>query len=394
MPFNISKTQFVSAYVTDTRLMGVVGLYIHWAVTGADDMKNDLHQFFYFETEEFGFEEYTSLKGNDVYELTRLEQSLFAGLGGKKVDLTEREAVYLLQTFAEFNKEHNIPLPQESISEYSFLLDRDPGLSPKERAAVMNKMCTRIENEYQAIHYFLMRVFGRDFAGAAHLIKGNILLNIYLNLPISTMCMNTVDEQYAEADIDEVGEFTYMAESVLDCGDCYYLVISELEVDEDLKITKFSARTSFRISPMEAAMKLRRPEFTTIYSMAVHPSRFETECTAITDRALSTEHENGKLYMMLHPHNDHVKLPVFRLSNDVKGMYYVSNYGQILAIAYTLEDIYLMERDLRRSPIGGALKTLAKYEFKEPLIYEFINSDFEDFNDFLDLVRDDSYDDE
>ena len=29
----------------------------------------------------------------------------------------------------------------------------------------------------------------------------------------------------------------------------------------------------------------------------------------------------------------------------------------------------------------------AKYEFKEPVLYEFIQSDFEDFNEFLDFIR-------
>ena len=390
MPPHIAKMSFVSAYTTDTRLMGVVGLYIHWVLTySGSEEEVDFHQFFYFETEEFGLEEYYSIKGNDMYTISQMENSLFGGLGGVQVDLTEKEARYMIQLFVKYNKENKIPLPAEGKSEYLFLIEPEIVLSAKERKTVMTKMCTEIENEYQAIHYFLMRVFGKDFIGAAFLMKGNMFLHQFEKLPISTLCLNTIDEHY-----DKDGKLSYLAESVLDCGDYYYITISELTVDESLAVTSFTARSSFKISSMEAAMKLRRPEFMTIYSMSVHPARFETECTNITDRAIGTVYDNGKLYMILNTHNNHVKERVFRLSNDVTGLYYISNYGQLIATAYSLNDIYLLEREVRKSSIGYAFTAIAKYEFKEPLLYEFINSDFDDFDDFLDVIRDDLNEDE
>jgi hypothetical protein len=75
-----SKTrEFVSAYVTDTRLMGVIGLYIHWTLSDLNG-STDLHQFFYLDAEEFGFETYRSLTGNDEGEFLFLEQSITGGL--------------------------------------------------------------------------------------------------------------------------------------------------------------------------------------------------------------------------------------------------------------------------------------------------------------------------
>lgn len=54
-------------------------------------------QFFYFDAEEYGFETYKSLLGGDSETLTITEQALIGGLGGSKVNVSEREATFLVQ---------------------------------------------------------------------------------------------------------------------------------------------------------------------------------------------------------------------------------------------------------------------------------------------------------
>ena len=60
-----SRKVFQSSYVTDTRLMGVTGVYIHWALPD-NQVLTHFHQFFYFDAEEFGFDTYKGvLTGED-----------------------------------------------------------------------------------------------------------------------------------------------------------------------------------------------------------------------------------------------------------------------------------------------------------------------------------------
>ena len=40
------RRYFISAYTTDTRLMGALGLYVHWQAVQGDETA-DFHQFFY-----------------------------------------------------------------------------------------------------------------------------------------------------------------------------------------------------------------------------------------------------------------------------------------------------------------------------------------------------------
>lgn len=88
--------RFLSAFITDTRLMGVVGMYIHWELSN-NDYINDFHQFFYFDSEEYGFETYKSLFGDNSEEIIMTEQALIGGLGGNKVSIGEKEATFLVQ---------------------------------------------------------------------------------------------------------------------------------------------------------------------------------------------------------------------------------------------------------------------------------------------------------
>ncbi len=76
----------------------------------------------------------------------------------------------------------------------------------------------------------------------------------------------------------------------------------------------------------------------------------------------------------------------YRLNEDVLGMYFVSDSGQLISASYSLEEIRQLEIDLEL-PFGRKLIPTAKYEFQEPVLYEFIQSGFEDFELFVDAIK-------
>ena len=100
-----------------------------------------------------------------------------------------------------------------------------------------------------------------------------------------------------------------------------------------------------------------------------------------------TTHDNGTLYMMFHPNNKHAAKQEYRLNEDIFGMYYVSSSGQLLAAAYSLEEIKQLEQDLAKAPVGRNLIPSGKFEFQEPVLYEFMQSGFIDFADFVDAIK-------
>lgn len=369
---------FVSATTTDTRLMGVIGLHIHWKFK-EKCIPNDFHQFFYLDSEEFGFETYQSLFGDDMEEITLVENALIGGLGGEKVDITEKEAIYLIQEYAKINERLSQPFPQKE-KEYEFLLKKEIFLTNQEKRELIGKICTPICSDYHVINYFLMRCFGKDFTAANYLCLGNFKVDIYDDMPPATFCKNTID-RYANKD-----NYSYMCESLIEAEGSYYVIISEVTT-EQRKITSYEKHSKFKVSESEAAMMLSRPEFITLYDILIEPEVFDKQAASLTINTMVTIHENGKLFLSFNKNNDHVNNRIYRLNEDVYGLYYITDFGQLIIASYNIQNILELEKNLRNSLISHSIIPIAKYEFKEPILYEFIQSGFDDFNDFLDFIK-------
>ena len=96
-----------------------------------------------------------------------------------------------------------------------------------------------------------------------------------------------------------------------------------------------------------------------------------------------TKYDSGVLYMMFHPHNRHVDKQEYRLNEDVLGLYFLSENGQLICAAYSIDDVLKLEWDLVRSPYRKRVVPAEKYQFKEAVLYEFIQSGFPYFEEFV-----------
>ena len=371
-----SEKVFESAYVTNTRLMGVVCMYIHFRLPDNPSM-SDLHQFFYLDAEEYGFETYKGILGSDAEAVQEAEDTLAAGLGGEKVALTLREAMYLLQEYVRFNRRSKLPLP-EGLPEYRFLLSQDVALSQPDQYILMGKLCARIQSFRELVNYFLMRIFGRDFKAAAYLSDGSFQLDQFPEFKAGTLCKNRIEQ----GDTPD----TYICESLVEYDNSYHITVSTVQVGTG-QVTGFSRISSFKVSPAEASMMLSRSEFVTVFELLEPPEAFTKAATKRTKTAMVNAHDSGTLFMMFHPNNSHVNKWEYRLNDDVLGMYFVSAGGQLIAAAYNLSDIRALEHDLGQSAFARRLIPTGKFEFQEPVLYEFIHSGFDDFNQFVDAIQ-------
>ncbi|MGI6751463.1 MAG: hypothetical protein ACOX4U_02455 [Anaerovoracaceae bacterium] len=374
------KLRFVSAYVTDTRLMGVTGLYIHWRFErSGEDIS--FHQFFYYDSEEYGLETYRSLVGNDSHELELMEKNLIGGLGGVKVDVSEREARFLVQHFIEGSKKLKAPLA-EPKEEYIFLDDEPVIMSERQLNIIMGKICTPLKSNYHLINYFLMRCFALDIEAMEYLSEPGFPIKGICGDKPSTLCKNTITPLP-----NDNGSLSYLCEALIETENRYKLMVIEIEVRNG-KVVKIIAHSDFYVTITEAAMMLNRNEYITVYEIIATPDNFDDAFIPFTAGALQTTHNNGRLFLEFNKTNDHVNRQVFRLNEDIQNIYYVSDYGQLLLVSYDLSTIRQLERKLRKGNLATMLFITARYEFKEPILYEFIQSDFEDFGDFLLTLQD------
>ena len=188
-----SRKEFQSAYVTDTRLMGVLGMRICWHLPDNTHYKYQ-YQFFYFDAEEYGFDRYESglspICCRDYHQdpsvVREYASSMFGGLGARKREIDEKQAIYILQRYAAFNRAHGIPMPSPS-EEYAGLLDKECSLSGEEKRRLWEIVCVKVRSPYEAANYFLMRSFGKDFA--------NFLPPVIRRKPVNQISRHTIRYQ-------------------------------------------------------------------------------------------------------------------------------------------------------------------------------------------------------
>ena len=397
-----STKEFAGATVTDTRLMGVVSMTVHWYLPENSQM-TDLYQFFYFDAEEDGFETYSSFLGGnspeDYQKVIKAENQLIGGLGGAQVSITEKEARFLLQNYVDFNRKNDIPLPS-GYNEYEFMLTPAVTLSDAELHLFMCKQCTVVDSPYQVITYFLMRCFGKDFEAAKFLTKGYVRTNLFPEHKAATLLKNTIEDyqdavsgantKYQQTDEDGMFETfqtikSYMCESLIEYDGNYFLIVTQVSL-EHFRVVKYDKVSVFKLSAAEATMMTRRSEYITVMDVIPYAPEFTQDSTILAGRAMVSDHDGGKLFMIFRSNNDHVKNPIYMLNDDVLGIYYFVEDSQLILASYSLEGIKALESDLKNSYMDDHVVPVSKYEFKEPVLFDFINSGFDDFEDFVEVI--------
>jgi hypothetical protein len=169
-----------------------------------------------------------------------------------------------------------------------------------------------------------------------------------------------------------------------------------------MKIEKCETVSTMKITPQEAALILSRPEFITVYRV-LDEGMFDPDDEADYDETIngrldaftldfdtmSDSYDTGRLFFTFYDNNTYVDRPVFLLSGDVRGVYYLTDMGQLLVMAYDINAIHELEHRLDTEGCGLPLFLTDRFEFKEPVLYEFIQSGYEDFNDFVEVIRED-----
>ncbi len=419
---------FLSGYVTDTRLMGVIGMELKWHVVSEFD-DYVLNQIFYLDAEEYGLESYTEAYG-DCSDIIRAERNrLIGALGGNIVPVDEEEARFILQSYIKINKKYKQSLP-DGYEKYKFMLFPEQAIPLEKYERLFERISGYISYRNYILNYYLMRTFAKDLRGVAFLtaqsaLKGELPseeeesgetrdaagdtatepsqreetetaepvmvtpdyipeipdCDIYPKGPPATMCRNTI-ELYGDPK-----DWTFMCESVVEYNNRYHIVTSELKLQrQPCRVLSARKCSSFPITSIEAAMIMNCSEFITVYEVDSQSAMFRDAFSAYSETFTETSYDTGRLYIDFFDTNGHVGRPVYRINDDIRAMYYLTDNDQLLVIAYSFEAVFEAELHVTLAMMPNYMQLLKKYEFREPIIYEFIKSNFDDFNEFLSLV--------
>lgn len=386
---------FVSGSATNTRLMGVIGLELTWDVL-RDSRIEKLHQIFYLDCEEYGVESYTEGYGDMPADILEERTRLCGALGGDSIPVTEKEARFLIQSHMHINARYDQPLP-DGREKYVFLTKPEQTLTGAEYKALFKKLSGYDHTPYYVINHFLMRCVSGDARGASWLLANNDIpdediiapdyrpdmtaCELFADRKPKTLCRNSIE---SAGDPDD---HKYFCESLIEYAGNYQLITSTITLNRaGSKIASASLQSDFRITSAEAAMLMNRSEFITVYEVLDYSDEFIDAFTSFAAVFTETTYENGKLYIDFNETNSHVGQPVYLINNDIHAMYYLTDYGQIIVMGYSFEDVQDAEFRMYLSLMPYPIAVSMKYEFKEPVFYEFIKSDFTDFDGFIEFL--------
>jgi hypothetical protein len=378
------RRKFIEAYSTDTRLMGVIVVYLHWSVSEPRIMggeETSLHQYFYVETTEDGIEAYNGIYGDDPDTLEEMETMMLRGLGANKAPISMNEAFFLVKKFAELGESGGVSLPGAN-EEYGFILDAEVSLSPERERLLYDKICGgRPEDPNEIINYFLMRYFAKDWYPVRMMADHEVAIDLAPDeFGPGTLCLNSILKQDGSG---EGSDGNYVAEAVVEGERNYLIAICEIALAAG-QVARFEVLRTITITDAEAAMKLARPEYVTVYEIAGHAPSVEIWLEEEYVSALQSETEGGRLYVKFKANNDHVKKELYRLNDDVDEIVYVAIEDQLVVGSYSLEGIRFLEYKLALdSPIAKQLIETGRYEFREPVLYDYTLSYGEDFITYI-----------
>ncbi len=388
-----SRKKFISAYITDTRLMGVVGIFVHWKLTD-NEVNTEFFQCFYLDAEEFGFDSYEYVLGAENQETmeraSAMADRLLGGLGGKRIEISEREARSLVQDYVYMNVKKKIPIPDEA--EIDFILKPEITLSLKERRELMAKQCEEITGDYQLVNYFIMRLVGHDFEAAKYLARSGINFKDFRKDEPATLLRNECELSGSDYSSGrEKGSFTtnwtYLCQSLVEHKNYFEVMTSKVTL-EGRKVRDFKLLTRERITSKEADFLTRREEYIILNELEIEPEDFNKKTSPVIARSQEDSFESGRLFMIFNSDNSHVARRVFRLYDDVYASVYVTDYGQLIVASFDRENAEDLEKKLLKVHTDEVVYPLVRYSFDLPVLYEFVRSGYPDFEEFIEAVSD------
>ncbi len=357
--FNQKQPEQAICYATDTRLMGVVGASIEYKAEG-----HTVVELYHIDFESYGVDRYEQFVDGDSHAIKEMKQEAFGGLGGKLIRIS-------LELFFQLIYEgcsSNVLLSYKVLKQEIFQSEYKP--SDEAHLKLMAKICVPMKNAYHSIHYYLMRIIGQDAPGARYLSTIPVV-----TLPVSGLMVRN--------QIDELGKYLYRTTSVVSTDDLYYLITLCLRLDDDYKINEISSVESMEISDFEVALMVKKKEFISVYE--IFDLDFEQQFLLRHKHCMVNLHENGRLITEFKINNDHVTHENFLLSDDIERVYFMTDDHQLLVMAYAVdgnEDFENHEAKL----FSGQLQLLELLEFEEPILYDFVDSGFDDFIEFLESL--------
>lgn len=358
---------FDYAKITKSRLMGSMGLIIKY-----DNNNNNIYQYFLLDGEGLGIADYVSLKNPNSKEIYREEERLMGGLGESRILVKEEVALFLINHFGNKNIEYGKVLPG-NIEEYMDIIKNyKSSLTLDQVYPIISK---KIDNEVEFINYMTMRFIARDRESLKYFSNSDEISKNHITKINGTLLKNKVTRR---------NEGVYISESIYEDEDGYYtckIAFNISKEKDNFKIKSLLVTDAQPIYDFEVFDEISKPEFIDIYKLK-NKDEFLMEFYNDNPFMLKSEMEEGIFFTRFNFNNNHVKRDVYVINNDIKSIYYQLS-DKLFVGTYSERDRKYINK-LLTTKYKKYLVVIESYFFEENVLYDFVESGSDDFEDFLD----------
>ena len=400
---------FRKSFCTNTRLMGTMMLMIEWSLEG-----KVISHVFMLDAEGLGVSDFYTMIDESLHDRECFYRQKYGGLGGVNVDMSEEEAVFLVNKYMDKNIRYEKPFPEsfnidvqefykDKYEEMNFSqaevlngkypsLDRDDRLIDYEtmKRIVFRKTCKNIETENEFVNYMIMRLVARDREALMYFSGNEHVADTHLTEINGALLYNEIEKK---------AEDRFVCNCVYEDNDGYYeakvIVTIHKEEIKDNQTVKFegphfeySLRT-FMIASTNAIYDfevfniISKEETVDIYNITEENSRKKLENIIYNayPAIQGIEFDDGVLYIQYYPDNEHVDGEVYVINNDIMFIIYI-NENQLFLATYNEEARELIEESLR-GQMESRIEKIDTMSFAQNVLFDFVESGNDDFYDFL-----------
>ncbi|GAA0106067.1 hypothetical protein UT300013_26910 [Paraclostridium sordellii] len=358
---------FIFAKVTNSRLMGSMGLIIGW-----EDEDDVLYQYFLIDAEGLGIADYVSLRNASYEELNREQERLMGGLGADRIQITEDEALTLVNYYGNKTIYWEKELPGE-ISEYiDFIKNYKPTIDIFD---LYPKICKKIDTDIEFINYMTMRFIAWDKDSLKYFSN---------NEDIASMHITNINGALLKNKITKKDDSMYICDVLYEDNDGYYTCKLAFHINyenDQYKINSLMFTDKEGIYDFEVFDEISKSEYIAIYDLK-EKDDFIDKFYKLNPFVLKSDLNLGTLFTRFNFDNNHVKEDVYVINNDLSALYYQMK-DQFFVATYNEKDRLYINK-LLQCNFSDYIDFKEELFFEQNVLYEFVECESEDFYDFLD----------
>jgi len=354
---------------------------------------------FLLDSEGLGLTDFYRYKSHDTTYLDRVYKQRTGGLGGQLVKVEMSMAAYMVKTYRDRTIKNDKSLPDGLDMSYYDSIDT----SKFEPRDILELTCKDIHTDNEFVNYCVMRFIARDKEGLLYISGSEEVANHHISQINGALLYNRIEKRADDRFVclcayeDKDGYYeaklivTIEKELVEEHEGIYRDLIDIEEYRCNYSLRSIIVVDKYQISDYDAFMLITKPELIRKYRINAPESRendleslevFRDSIINMCPGIQVNSYEKGLLMTQYYLDNSHVEEDEYIINNDIMFNIYINSTDLFLAaydedemdqIAFAIEKIfssYLIEDDM--------------YEFDDLVLFDFIESGNDDFDDFLD----------